>query len=115
MKPTSENIWISPLPRNQFPLNFPLHIKVIPGSKQECIVGWQQNLLKIKVRHPPEKGKANQAVIALIATSLGIAESELSIHRGHTSPLKTILIEGFSLTQVLEKIPSHYKKNDLDL
>ncbi|MFM7075771.1 MAG: DUF167 domain-containing protein, partial [Planctomycetaceae bacterium] len=49
-----------------------LEVKVVPGSSRDQIVGWLGDALKIKVTAPPEKGKANERVVELLAGALGI-------------------------------------------
>ena len=50
--------------------------------------------LKIRVTQPPEKAKANKAVIALLAKRLGFAKSALTIVAGGTARDKQIKISG---------------------
>ncbi|CAN7510083.1 DUF167 domain-containing protein [Rhizobium sp. LjRoot258] len=50
--------------------------------------------LKARVTAVPEKGKANKALIALVAKSLGVAKSSISLASGDTSRKKTLRIEG---------------------
>ena len=69
-----------------------LHLKVVPGSSRDAIAGWLGNRLKIKVRQPPEKGRANDAVTDLLAKALGISSNSLSLASGATSALKTFAI-----------------------
>lgn len=71
-----------------------LKVKVIPGSSRNQIVGWLGDALKIKVSAPPEKGKANEAVMDLIANELGINSDDIEIESGHSSPSKIVAIEG---------------------
>ena len=52
---------------------------------------------------PPEKGKANAAVIDVLATALGLPKSALRIVSGETSPLKTVEIGGDG--DVLRRLP----------
>ena len=72
-----------------------LRLKVNPKAKTEGISGLGTDAegavyLPIKVRAVPEDGKANAAVIALIAKQFGIPKSRLEIQRGATSRYKVI-------------------------
>lgn len=71
-------------------------VKVLPKAKSERILketGADGAVLyKIYVTAAPEYGKANKAVIKLLAKALGIAKSNLTITHGHTSREKTIKI-----------------------
>jgi uncharacterized protein (TIGR00251 family) len=71
-----------------------LKVKVVPGSSRNEIVGWLGDALKIKVTAPPEKGKANEAVVELLAAALGIATDDISVVSGHSSPAKLVAISG---------------------
>lgn len=51
-------------------------------------------VLKARVRAAPEDGKANEALIALLAKELGIAKSSLAIVVGQKARLKTIEAAG---------------------
>lgn len=69
-----------------------LYIKVIPSSSKDAIAGWLEDTLKVKVKAPPEKGKANKAVIKVIEKSLGLEKGSVSIENGLTSTRKTLEI-----------------------
>jgi len=71
-----------------------LNVKVVPGSSRDQIVGWLGDALKIKVMAPPEKGRANQAVVDLLAAKLGISTDDIEVVSGHSSPSKVIAITG---------------------
>lgn len=71
-----------------------LTVKVVPGSSRDQIVGWLGDALKIKVAAPPKKGKANEAVIALVAERLGLPADAVAVVSGHSSPSKVIAING---------------------
>ena len=68
-----------------------LRIKVVPGARNEGIE-WLGDLLKVKVRAPPEKGGANAAVEALLARRLAVPQTSVRIVAGFGSPLKTLEI-----------------------
>ncbi len=71
-----------------------LRVKVVPGSSRDEIVGWLGDALKIKVMAPPEKGKANDAVVKLLAAALGIATDDVIVVSGHSSPAKVVAVSG---------------------
>ena len=73
-----------------------LQVQVTPKAKSERIKRVLSadgtDLYRIYVTAAPEDGKANEAVIKLLSKALGIAKSNLSIIRGHTSRHKVIKI-----------------------
>ena len=69
-----------------------LEIKVVPGASRNQISGWLGTRLKVRVQAPPESGKANKAVIKLLAQRLGISTRDIAIISGTSSPLKTLEI-----------------------
>lgn len=77
-----------------------LGIKVVPQSSRTRCVGEWDGRLKIAVAAPPEKGKANKAVITLLAEVLGVPRNRISIARGQSSAQKTIRIELVSVEAV---------------
>jgi uncharacterized protein YggU (UPF0235/DUF167 family) len=66
-----------------------LAVRVTPGAKVETLEIAEGQLMA-KVRAKPEDGKANAAVIALVATALGVAPSRLGLLRGATSREKLL-------------------------
>ena len=56
-----------------------LTVKVIPNSKKSAIVGWQDDVLKIRIAAPPDKGKANAELISFLAKVLHIAKSQIEL------------------------------------
>ena len=70
-----------------------LHIKVIPSSSKDCIAGWLEDTLKVKVKAPAEKGKANKAVIKVLEKNIELAKGSIHITSGTTSSRKVIDIK----------------------
>lgn len=68
-----------------------LALRVTPGAKREAVV-IEDGRLTVKVRAKPEDGKANAAVIALVAAALGEAPSRIELLRGATSREKLLQI-----------------------
>jgi uncharacterized protein len=78
-----------------------LAVKVVPGSSRDQIVGWMGDALKIKVMAPPEKGRANEAVVAILADRLGVREDDVKIVAGHSAMTKEVARPELSLNQFL--------------
>ena len=87
-----------------------LSVKVVPGSSRNQIVGWLGDALKIKVMAPAEKGKANEAVIALLAETLGIGTDAIQIESGHASPSKVIAITGMDVEALKKAFEQPHSK-----
>ncbi|HEX5635809.1 MAG TPA: DUF167 domain-containing protein [Gammaproteobacteria bacterium] len=81
-----------------------LNVKVIPGASRNKIAGWIGDAVKIRVQAPPEKGKANAAVIALLADFLDIPAKQLSICAGHTSQNKVVEVQGLSDAELISRL-----------
>jgi hypothetical protein len=71
-----------------------LAVKVVPKSSRNRIAGWVGNELKICVTAPPERGKANAAVVEVLAEALGIPARRVRILEGAASPHKVMELEG---------------------
>lgn len=74
-----------------------LRLKVTPRASREAVEGLVADadgnpVLKVKVTVVAEDGKANDAVIALLAKQFGVAKSRLAIVRGATSRQKVVAL-----------------------
>ena len=69
-----------------------LTVKVTAGARRTALAGMHAGSLKVLVTAAPEKGKANQAVLSILAAKLGVAKSRLEIIAGHTSATKRIRV-----------------------
>jgi uncharacterized protein (TIGR00251 family) len=81
-----------------------LKVKVSPGAKRNQVKGVDAGALKVAVTAPPEKGKANEAVVELLADYFGLPRREVSILRGHTSRSKVVMLTGASIEDVKAKL-----------
>ncbi len=70
-----------------------LTVKVKPGAKKEGISITPDGSLEVRVSAPPEKGKANERLIELLAEHFGVAKSRISIVSGHTQRQKVVEID----------------------
>ncbi len=68
-----------------------VHLK--PNAREDKIVAWlDKDTLKATVKAPPEKGKANAALIDLLAKEMHIPKSAFELTRGRTARIKQILV-----------------------
>lgn len=73
-----------------------LPVRVVPGASVDAIRGIHGDALRVAVRAAPERGRANQAVLALLARALGVKKSTVRIVSGHTSRNKRVRVDGLS-------------------
>ena len=79
-------------------------VRVTPGAREDAVVGWQDEALRVRVRAQAERGKANEAVCRLIAKALGLPRSSVSIARGATARGKILHIEGIDDEEARRKL-----------
>ncbi len=81
-----------------------IRVKAVPGASREQIVGPLGDRRKVRVNAPPEGGRANKAVCALIARALGVKPKQVSIESGRSSSQKTIRVENCDVATVEKKL-----------
>ena len=62
-----------------------LHARVKPKARANAVKGWHGAALRVSVTAAPEDGKANRAVIDLLAETFDVAPSSISLVRGAAS------------------------------
>lgn len=81
-----------------------IDIHAQPGAKRSAVVGEHGGRLKIAIASPPVDGKANSALIAFLAKTLGVSKSSVSILSGETSRRKRLIVHRISDQVCMEKI-----------
>lgn len=76
-----------------------LYVRLTPKGGRDALEGVEaladgRSVLKARVRVAPENGRANEALIALIASALRAPKSAVSIRAGETSRVKTVFVAG---------------------
>ncbi|NMC03790.1 MAG: DUF167 domain-containing protein [Candidatus Lokiarchaeota archaeon] len=73
-----------------------------PGSRKEAIsIDDQDKYVHVHVTAPPEKGKANKAIIKLIAKKLNVVSSSITIIRGTMNSTKVLRVEGLNTNDAM--------------
>ena len=76
-----------------------VNVRLTPGARSAGVAGVfdagdGKRALKISVRAPPEDGKANKDLLALLAREWELPKSSLSLLSGDTNRQKVVLIAG---------------------
>lgn len=69
-----------------------LLVRAQPGAAQNAIRGVQNGMLKVSVTQVAEKGKANQAIVEVLAKGLQLKRSQIELVAGELQPQKRFLI-----------------------
>jgi uncharacterized protein (TIGR00251 family) len=85
-------------------VNTVIRIKLLPKSSRNQVVGREGDHFKVKVTAPPVEGRANKALIDLLAKKLGVPKSHIEIISGKSSRLKSIRIDGLSIEEITRKV-----------
>jgi uncharacterized protein (TIGR00251 family) len=71
-----------------------LPVAARPGASRSAVQGVHDGALKVAIQAPPEKGKANKALVSFLAKALGLRKAQVSLAQGTTSRAKTFRFEG---------------------
>lgn len=67
-------------------------VKVIPRSRKNAIVSYEDGVLKVRLHAVPEKGQANEELIDFLADEFDLPKSAITLIRGHASRIKHLNI-----------------------
>jgi uncharacterized protein len=81
-----------------------LRVHVQPGAGRTAVAGRHGDALKVRVGAPPQGGRANEAVIALIAEVLGAPAAAVSLVSGASSRTKRIRVSGLAQADVERRL-----------
>ena len=83
-----------------------LAVRLSPRGGRDAVEGWALDeagrpFLKIRVAAPPVEGAANAALEALLAQTLGLSRSAVSVARGQTARIKQVEIAGRDIADLV--------------
>ena len=67
-----------------------LQVKVKPGSREDSLVEQPDGTWLARVKAPPVDGKANAALIALVAAKFGLRKAQVTIKSGAAGRMKLV-------------------------
>ncbi len=71
-----------------------LRLRVAPGARRPGLAGRHGDGWKVRVSQPAEDGRANEAVLVLLAEMLGLPRSAVTLVSGHTARDKIVALDG---------------------
>jgi len=81
-----------------------LPVRVQPGAARQALEGEHQGRLKVALNAPPEKGKANKALLRYLAKTLGISRTSVALVSGHTNRNKLVALRDLSFSALAEAL-----------
>jgi uncharacterized protein (TIGR00251 family) len=81
-----------------------LHLRVSPGAAHSAVVGRHGAAWKVRVNAAPEDGKANDAVVRLLAKALAVPARDVQIVSGHASRDKTVALAGLDTDEIERRL-----------
>lgn len=84
-----------------------LPVQAQPRARKNGLTGEHDGALKVAVTQAPEKGKANEAIIKVLADELDLRKSQLELLSGDTSTKKKILVRNITLDELAERLSLH--------
>lgn len=73
-----------------------IRLHVSPGSRRPAVAGRHGDARKVRVTAAPERGRANAAVVRLVAEALGVARADVELVSGAGSREKVVLVHGLA-------------------
>ena len=81
-----------------------INVRVQPKASGNQILGFREDVLRLRVTAAPEAGKANTAVVRLLAETLDVPRSHLEVVRGHSSRNKVIRVSSLNAQEVRQRL-----------
>ncbi len=81
-----------------------LHIQ--PGAKSSGVCGQHGEALKIRLAAPPVDGKANAALLAFLADTLGVSRQNVRLISGDSNRRKRVEIRGTTVAAIAALLPN---------
>jgi uncharacterized protein (TIGR00251 family) len=81
-----------------------LPVQAQPGGRKNGVTGVHAGRLKVSVTQAPERGKANKALVVVLADALGLKPAEIRLLSGETTSRKKFLVQGVALPELQRRI-----------
>jgi uncharacterized protein YggU (UPF0235/DUF167 family) len=79
-------------------------VRLTPRGGRDAIDGWEGDVLRARVAAAPADGRANASLLRLLARSLGLPPSALTLAAGASSRTKLVDVDGLPLDEVRARV-----------
>ena len=83
---------------------FRLRVRVAPGSSASGVVGRHGDAWKVRVNAPPERGRANEAVLGVLADALRVRRDDIRLLRGGAGKDKLVEVAGITAAEAERRL-----------
>jgi uncharacterized protein (TIGR00251 family) len=83
-----------------------VRLRVAPGATRAGVVGRHGEAWKVRVTAAPEGGRANEAVVRLLADTLSLPREAVTLVSGHGARDKIVELEGIGPSQIERRLSS---------
>jgi uncharacterized protein YggU (UPF0235/DUF167 family) len=83
-----------------------LRLRVSPGARRAAVVGRQGDAWKVRVAEAPERGRANEAVLRLLAEALTLPRTALTLVSGQGAREKIVELTGIGPALIERRLNS---------
>ncbi len=95
-----------PIDLRDTPQGVTLRVRVQPRSSRNALAGEREGALVVRLTAPPVEGRANQALVRLLADALDVAPSAVKLLRGDSGRDKLVAIAGIDAATVRARLAS---------
>ena len=81
-----------------------LRVRVSPGARRGGVAGRVGEVWKLRVTAPAEGGRANEAVVELLADAVDVPRRQVALVSGHTAREKVVELEGMEAAEVERRL-----------
>jgi uncharacterized protein (TIGR00251 family) len=81
-----------------------LHLRVSPGARRSELVGPHGGGWKVRVAAPAEDGRANEAVLRLLAKTLEVPRRSVTLVSGHGGRDKVVALDGLDADEAARRL-----------
>lgn len=78
-----------------------IRVRAQPGARRNGVTGVREGELCVAVTAPPDRGRANDAIVKVLAEVIGVPRSRVKILSGETNRHKRVMVDGVAVEGVV--------------